>query len=1213
MEFLQELNEAMRTDAPFEKKEELINSAFSEGMELKEIAKAVEASAVCCEDEKQRIYSHLISLWMDRYESHYLETLSRKHIKEYIHLAVLLDEPGEHLIRAAEFTRTSGKASKEEYCGKWRKMFSRIHDYNRMVRLFCIVDERAFLDDKIMKELFTAYNYTAGEKEWAQLIATEFKLKHVALLERLYKVAGSAEHFVELSGQPWEQIVEQLEAMDMRSRRYVVTARLIAEDIRIAFQKDTYSYEQRIEYYLTQSSLLTANLASYLAHRYFLEHGTLNEEIKGLIDISDGFYEKKLHSSVIRLHISCVDKCLREGIDIVGFINDTKSVNMFAKDSRLKALKWQEKLDSGDDGFAAEKAHAEERLAELLDTMTDSRLLTCIYFNTYFGAFCDLKDFISALNDRGEDIRELFSEYPLFCRVYNLDPKFRKVVAKILRYNCNNISMVSVRFRGVISRHNIISVRITGITSRCGGELSIQAELVSPEFEYDEEKLIACLEGISADCPDEPFDVKGRLIYVPWGWSYRYNSIDSCLFGFVKTFRLITACKEFVSLMAERFGAEAALDIFMESFLRVSMPIEVLCTLLTEKHGASAEELDTWLSEYQFDGSVREDQNTSQFFFMPASVLMSGTGFPYSGSERGFGRARLGVIASDAGVTVVAHPISDTEKSYNPRFVHKNAEVKIMDCSEKIDTSLGRKEIIDQAAGQWFYDEVYVAFIRGLFLRIMKCGFKRRRAVVQFLNYFEAVNEFAYRSSIYSSENADRIYARWQRVKVFVEEDYDITSVISAFFSLGLTYGEMCFVYLNSPLRYEISLSDFLRECIEDFVTENTAVPQMRLLGRRVDEHTFMVADIRDETGEQPVISVRDDILEFEWFTFLPEFDLSGALRPVDITKCVLDVPLFIKPSNSVFTDLLKKEITQAIERYFTNEELRNSSDLYTEIAEQRAAAHTYIGDMVGEYRIFVRLIKEMNEVSVVPLNVSFPQDKTLTTTGGFIVEPKSVYSMVPVFWNADGELMLMPVARYKDRSDIAWEGCFKESDIPYAPKGVCIGRHPYSIKKLDYIEQIIAMYKEKELAEIIDIIKRSKFRCTVHMNKLLKYWREDEINECLKDITVLFFNKNKATANYRFDITSVRLLLPCDEGSKAVSISPKTKINAVLLMRFAGCDQGTFSFSLEKAYRYDGDISWNLFTEISEIPPEAEELADVLSMDSGLFEDVVEENTEEG
>lgn len=1145
------------------------------------------------EDEDQLLYQYLADGWMERYNESSTEPVLRRHIEELIQLALLLEDT-DKIRLAAELTKNAGFYKRPTLSERWRKELSEIEDYSEMLRFFCIADSIADLDDNVTKELFSSYNYSVSDDEWKLLITSQLELKHVNLLERLYNVAGSAERFVKLSGMSWEQLTGQLESITDISKKYCVSAYILAAELRKAFDNDL-SFTEQAERYAECGSIISANMTAYFAYNEFLRNSCISDRLTELLSALSPRPETAIHQSVIRLNMRCIDKCLDEELDITSFLECTRSVNIFNKDSRLKTITWEEMLDVSSDGFGTEKAAAQTFLDALFEQISDKKLLVYIFLNTYFGVFCDMKKFIFELADRGFDIAELFAEHPLWCTIIDVESNFRKLLIRVLRYDCSNITLISPFFKGILSRHDIIQIRIIGIGSRKDGERFIRTELVSLENEQDADMLISCIDDIMQELPEEIKEVKQRLEYIPGGSFYRYNSMSICVFGFIKTYKLITACKRLISAAVEKYGAESAIDIYMNSFLRTSLPLEVMCEMLYREHNISAGDLDMWLSEYQFGCQQRNYFDCSSAI-VPSIMLNDKNGLPLPNGTQACDLINIHVYVKNTQLSYSAIPAEDTEKIYNPKYVHKHTEMKLKGCSEDINFALTRKFIIDQACDQAFSREIIGDLVRGLYLRISKCGFKNKNLVISFLNFFKAVNPFvSCINSEYRDASADKLYRKWHRVKPFVEEQYSHDEVYHKLLSLGLSYKNICYVYLNSPLRYEISVFDFMRDCLEDFITETTAIPEFRLLGCRNDDGTIRIAEVCGDNGYPAVITKCENVPEYKWFSFSPEYRLDGSIVLTDIKKHIQHPATLVVTSEESTNTFPTGELADRINEFFSEPEKRNHTDLYSVISEFSLADKAYIGDCFGENRIFARLDNTMSNV-IIPLNISTSEEFELRSLGGFLHDKTKIYAMVPVLYFKNKMLMCIPTVKYDMDTDVEWETCRTENDVPLPSVKVSAGKYPYKTKVPNITNQFILTGGDMTLEDRIIATKNCLIRNQLNLSRIVAGYSESEVNSALKGFMITYLNKMLAPANFRFAKNSVVLCIASDDGYETVQASNRSGTNAVLLLRFMKYEQKIFYFSIEKAYVFDPEIAWqNVFSE-DDIPDSAIEIENIFS-----------------
>ncbi len=1188
---IQENSNALQSAENTEEKYNLLTQHYRQGASIKDITDTVSALPLAA-DEKKELYRHLAEMWMERFNEQQ-DTVTRKAIEEYIRLSLLLEDT-DRISFAAELTKNIGKINRITLFDYWRKELSEVKDYSKMIRFFCAADAVAHLDDNVMKELFYSYNYGVSDEEWKLLITTELNLKHVKLLERLYNVAGGAERFTELSGMSWEQLAEQLESTTNVSKIYMVSAYILAAKVRKAFDSE-FSYTGQAERYVQYGGSVMANMTAYFAYNEFLSSGHISERLTELLSGLSPHYDTNIHHNVIRLNMRCIDKCIDEGLDIRSFLECTRNVNLFAKDSHLRSISWNEMLDISADGFGTEKAAAQANLDMLFDQISDKKLLVYIFLNTYYGAFCDMKDFIFALSDSGEDVAALFADHPLWGLVSNVDTRFRILTVNILRYNCSNMTIISPYFKGIIGRNDDLQIRITGIGTRKGGIRYIRSEIASIKQEYDEQAFISCIKDILSDIPDDFQDVKKMLWQVPHGWSYRYNSIFSCTFGFSKTYRLITACKELISAVAEKFDAESAINMYMNCFMRISIPLNVVCGILSEQHSASTEELALWLSEYQFDGMVKKGHDNDQEYFSPSAMLVEKPGLPIYQTVNENGRIYIEVTDSYSGIKLSASPAEDTERSDNPKYVHKFTEIRIKACSENIDIVLARKDIIDQACDQAFARNICGDLVKGLYLRLTKCSFKNRSAVMKFMNYFAAVNPFA--SSIdsgYREQSADKMYRKWQRIKPFVEDQYSHTAVFQNLLSLGLPYNDMCYIYLNSPLKYEIPVFDFLRKCIEGFITDNTAVPEFRLLGHRDAYGTIRIAEVCGDSGYPAVITNCVNVPESDWFSFLPEYRLDGSIALTDVKKYIQD-PSSLQVMREEYTNTFPAvELKNRISEFFTDPAVRHSTDLYSVISGSSLSAHAYIGDCFGEYRIFARL-GAFHTGEVAPLNVSTGENFVLESLGGFPIDKEKIYAMVPVFYRTDKKLLCVATAKYDDSTDIQWERCYTENDVPLPPTRISLGKNPYRMKLPNFTNQFIITNRNTTLENRIAAAMDCLMRGQLNLSKIVAQHSESEVNAALNGLILTYSSKQLSAFNFHFDKSAIVICRTSEEGDQKLSIS-NSGTDAILLLRFMRYEQKKFYFTIEKAYMHDPDISWHRISSEEDIPHSAKEIENIFS-----------------
>lgn len=1151
------------------------------------------------DDKKQLLYQYLSDRWTERYNEALTNPTIHWHIEEYVHLAMLLEDT-DKISFAAELTKNVGKIKKASLCEYWRKLLSEIKDYSKMLHYFCIVDTIADLDDNVMKELFTSYSYSVSDDEWRSLIRSQLDLKHIKLLERLYNVAGSPEHFVELSGMSYDQLTEYLENITDVSDIYSVSAYILAAELHKYFDSD-FSFMEQAGRYVECNDTISTNMTAYYTYNEFLRRGCIPERLKTILSGLSPRHETMLHQSVVRLNIRCIDKCLDEELDITGFLECTRSVNSFADDSRLKTISWDEMLDVSTDGFGTEKSAAQARLDILFDQISDKKLLVYIFLNTYLGVFCDMKDFIFKLADSGFDIGELFAEHTLRSAVNDVEPKFRKLIIRILRYNCSNITTHSPVFKGLITRHDIIQIRIIGIGYRKDGERFIRIMIDSLQNEYNEETLILCIEEILKDLPEEIRDVKYRLCRIPVGWLYKYSLISMCLFGFNRTYKLITACKSLVSAAAEKYGAEATINMYMNSFLRTSLPVEFLCEILYKEFNTSAEDIDMWLSEYQFICQRKFFYDLS-YAIVAGVILNDKNGLLLPKGTKNCDLINIHVYEKNSDLAFSAIPVEDIEKSDNPKYVHKFTEMKLKGCSENIDFSLGRKFIIDQASDQAFAKEIIADLVKGLYLRITKCGYKNKSAAVDYLKYFNAVNPFATRAnSEYRDASADKTYRKWHRVKPFVEEQYSHNEVYRKLLTLGLPYKDICYIYLNSPLKYEISVFDLMRECLEGFITDNTAVPEFRLLGYKNYDGTIRIAEVRSDNGYPAVITNCDISSEYKWFSFSPEYRLDGSIALTDIKKHIQD-PYTLKVTSEELTDTFPvKELRKAVTEFFNDPAARQNTDLYSIFNDFSLENNAYIGDCFGEYRIFARLTP-VGIDGIIPLNVSNNEGSELRSIGGFAPDKSKIYAMVPVFYSKDKKLLCVPTAKYDESTETEWENCFTENDVPLQPIGFSLGKYPYTCKVPDITKQFIILTEGMSLEKRFNALLECRFRCQLNLSKTAALYDDDEVNNILKGLVVTYSTKLLRSLSYCFGKALFNICLASEDGYQEVHINNAGKTDAVLLLNFMKYEQKNFYFTIEKAYYFDPDIPWHTITSEEDIPDSAVEIEDLYSEEHNII-----------
>ncbi len=1153
-------------------------------------------SAPLSETEKTPLYRHLAAKWMERHKTVKTTGVNRKHIVEYIQLSLLLDDE-EMLSFAAQLTKAAGKISRAKLFSEWRKCLAVVDDYSKLIRYVCLVDEIAVLDDAATRELFTSYSYSVDDKEWSKLLTLELRLKHYMLLERLFSVAGSAERFVQLAGLPWEEIVAQLESAEDVSEIYMVAAFMLAAELRIAFSGEGLNYSQQVERFSGRHDMLAVNMTAYYAYSEFLHRGSISNETAELLKPLVPRYDTELHRNLIRLNIRCVEKCLDEGLDIRTFLEQTEPVNVFAQDSHIRSITWEETLDVSNDGFGTEKSSAQAEMDALFDIISDRKLLVYVFLNTHYGLFCDMIEFVFRLSESGEDIRALFSEYPLTSHVYDVEPLTRMIVIKILRHNCANITVMSPSFKGTIARHDYVKVRIVGTGLRRSGKKFIKCELASVQTEYDEEALLSCIDGLMEALPEEPFEIKQKLWLVPNGWSYRYNAIFACIFSFSKTFRLITACTKLVSCLAEKFDVETVLEIYMNTFLRTSMPFEQMCGILCEAHSLGAEELDLLLSQYTFSGIIRTDFTDNSKIFTPCAMLVAKHGLPLGSPMEKNGLAMIHASLDGERLILSAEPADEAEKGDSPKFVHKYTQLKLKSCSNDINTALTRPDIIAQAAEHFFPDFIYTDLVKGLYLRLTKCTFKNNKAIIRLLKYFDAVNPFADRDLFeYSRPEENKKRKIWQNIRPYLEDQFTQQEIFSAFFACGLSYQDMCFVYLNSPLRYEISIFDFLRECIEGFITENTAASELRLTGRRNSDNSVSILDICGEDGAPAVMTNCTDLPQHEWFTFLPEYHLDGTISIIDAQKYTHDeVSLSIIKTEEAHI-IPAKQLEELFTRYFTDPSVRYSTDLYTIVDNLKPRNRTYIGDALGEFRVFARMDRLSGSRGIVPLNVGVNKTHSFEAIEGFFASTSHVYAFVPVFYFLDKRMMFMPVAKYEDDPDVVWENCLTESDVPLTPTRVCIGKRPYKEKTVEHTKQFLDTNCNLEAQELVRAAQKCRLSLALNISSLMSRYTEREINSALDGLRLTYFSRPKKFVNFKFDHSALVFCLPCEGGFEEVRLSLKMQTDAVLIMRFLKYENELYYFTLERAYQFDYDVAWHHIMSLEDIPANAQELDDPFS-----------------
>lgn len=1174
----------------YERNVDAIANFYLDNWPLSRIAETVGAS-VLTQDEKERLYDYLFSL-TEVYRNKQTDMPSDlTALYEYINLIFASDRIEQELSYAIQLTKACmNEKSRVKISDLWRKAIATVADYNQMLSVFRRVDEQADLVDSVTRELFTAYHFNVDPQEMRRLISVEIRLSHIHLIERLVKCVGSTADFIRISGMESDVLAHEISHMHC-SYDTRITAHIIAAEILIASKENTFDFDAlAADYSMNPDREIALNLTAFTAYYSFLLHGCLSERIRYVLKRFDKSLRCKTMPQVIRLYIRCVEKCIAEHLDIRQFIEDTAGVNLFKAESDLEPLDWKQINSMDEDGFHAERAAADRRLEALCAKYHDASLLCYVFMNTHFGAFCNLKRLGEILLQRGEDVGALLYEYPISANVINIDSKNKCITVHARKYNIDNIKLQVRNFRGLIFHYRFLEYRITEFRERmfqAGKRFSFSIELIPLEG-FAETEILNYIARAASAVEKGIFPVTEALSGFPNAEEYHFSRAEQNLFGGYKSFRIITACKELVQAICQTCGAEAAFETYMNSFLRLFCPIEEVCGILKQAAEITNDALNELLRGYTYSG--RGWKTDESVIFRTNAVMFNA--FPVLNAlpQHDY-RCTLEADESDP-VVLTAVSVKETDLSSDAETIRTYVRAKLKAGSENTNTNVDPQKI-EQAETDYFYAADYINFINGFFVRCLNRDISLS-AVCRYLQIYAPINPFDYKR--YYRKEWYRVFIRtqWPLLWNAIGGEKNFNAAKERLLDSDALFDEICYIFMNSPLRLVFELSEFLKECLENFVTESTLSPKLRLVcdntikGNPVYPTLYEFGKLGDR------LTLPSGMDEYDWFSFEIDMNLDGTMVAVGLE------PLMVKPIQTNMPNLERKAfppVYPTVAAFFENPEhrLRKSLNLaLIEIINSQSKGALCVADHFDEQRVFGKVYYIGKHAYLNPLNV-YKNSKSIfkIQTGDVLLDTEAVYAMIPMNLSSKSCLYLLPAAQYFDDGRTDWKNCIKESDVQSKPVRTAFPEMIQRYHATDFSKSIYDGNADVTVKQYIARIRSCALQVMFSIPNLLDVFygdaekSEQDINDAMKDFVVFVRKTTKITVLN--SLMRRQNLLFCVERNGAwMRVEINERSDMVFALRFADYRNGRFWFAVEDVYEYDSDIPWYLFRSLSDIPEHA-------------------------
>ncbi len=1202
-----ELLEQLTQDIDNNARYDIINQLCLTNCSLAEIALALK-NAYLTDAEQKELSDYLLGLCVAYQSEKRGGDITFANLKEYINLIFAFDLIHQELERAIVLTqRLQAPDFIIAISELWKDGLSQISDYNERMELFLQIEGKILLNDTIIRNLFDGYHFVSTGNIMPRLIEAVIAASHPYVLERLVLCCGSMERFIELSGMSAEELISAISSITRNGAHPIITTQLLKISLLRTINKENSLFEQLLEEYSKEENTEVAlNMVSYCAYEYFLCTGQFTTSMQDALKAFPADYNGALHSKVIEKYIRCVDKCMEDKLDIKAFIEHTALVSTFKYGSNLVPLNIRNLIASGDQTLLDEVEQAPSRLNKLFDLYSDPEFLCYVFMNTYFSATCDIKSFINRLHTDGHNIKKLFAQYPIKGVVTLLDVNSRKVTINAERHNIDNLNITSPDFAGIICPSMPIYYCITNVSSNSFlSKGRIVLEISVPFFSNAEEEVVLeCIKRAEERIDDGLESVQAVLNGFPEGHRYSYQQIRYSLFRCYKKRSTILACKQFLSNVCKHYGPEEAVSIYVNSFIRIVCPLEELCRTLIHYHHVSAEVVTSMLKSYIFSGRVK--RNDIGTFFAPSDVLINHS-IAVSPEKVGSCYCTFDVALKEDDIELIPQMEFTKKKKTETTLysLYKRVSIRLDACSRDVSDPLLDSKKIRGAEEIQFSIKDYINFVNGFYIRARDYGTDLDK-VIDYLRHFSLVNPYNYKAGFINPNKGKHIYSIWRTLSKATGGSLPALAVKDRLLQSNISFENIMFIYLNSPLRFEISLTDFFDACLDNFITNTTASERLRFYAKKVNgQNAFTLPGIAGFGPNRLPITFPEEAYEHSYISFHLDYK-RGSATAVDINPMYIDPQPLLKPHEQTRSALENNGevfpyITCAAD-YFENPKLRSqipANLVMAKLGGFKEKGRRLVDHICGDYRFFGKVTYIGEKAFFTPLNAITNAPTALKVyVGEEKLDESCIYAMLPHSLKDKSRAYMFPTAQYEDTGEIVWKNCVRESDVPLTPirtyfHSVMLSRHT-----MDCSLMLLAQNPGASFKELMELTRQCMyFQLFCIPNFIEACYPEgninvEEINSVLKDFVVLVKRTETSTIGLTASLARMNPVLyrNTPEGLKAITIQKHSDyVFALKFIKYTPAEEGEsfghFHYVIDKVYKYDRELPWEFYRNLSEIP----------------------------
>ena len=1136
-------------------------------------------------EEKEKIFDYILSLSNVYHKEKSNACVYVDDLYQYIRLIFTIDYVEREMERAIRVSKACmNMQTRVKISIYWRDALEMVEDYNYKLKLFVYLEKELELDEETMCELFVSYHYCTDEAQMKELLQTEVELGHIFVLQRLAECMGGYETILSYLNVTKAEFVALLKETEYTSSKAELTANIIAYEL-----QDCKEYDVLTKQYFEHKSIaVSLNLVSLSAYRYFLEYGEFTPEIKQILQQFDYNLRIKLDIRVVRAYIQCVNKCLKEDLDIEAFIEDTAKISVFKAESNLLSLEWDERQ------LLAEEEHAEQKLRDLYECYSDKKFLCYLFMNTHFGVLCDFKILGELLYRDHENIKSLLGSYVIRGFVRYVNSAHGNITVKSTRYNMDNANHHVNFYRGVLYRGCPVEYRIVGIERnkmQKGSPIAFKIQLVTLDS-YESEAIIQYIRNASNAIPMGTKVVLEALQQFPNGDKYQYRYANECIYRYERDDKVLEAIEVFFKKASERFTVEEILYLYMNSFIRIWYSIVNICHTLRNMRVCTMDEINDLLQKYRVWGRKKIMPN-GQVIFRTSNVCSPNVYLENeSECEEETFWCHFAIRIANGKVKIMATPVVEKE-FYSKKQVYEFVKTKLAGAHQKKKLITNNKKVIHQAKTFMFTKLDYMNLVKGFF---NACFSERTdlQEILEYLHYFAPINIFSYQNGV--NDSWARGYAKtiWNTAKKEANYAEWALHAKNRILKSGESFGKICYIYMNSPLRYEFSLKQFLMECLENFLIESTVQPCLRLVGCSRNPVTLYGISGFGEHNKR--INIPIAAHKYEYFSFELDMDWDGTATAVSVEpydmKPIERTPL----SRNALVPLEEKKLK--IQEFFEDSSVRLNrfiDHVLDEILQTDNAS--FLEDICKEYRIY-GTFSRMDSDYFTPLNVQSSRITALKILrAGMEVQEGYVYEMVLFEFRESKKVHLLPVAKYENVPGLDWKNYIRESDVPIEPIEKDFREIiRYQSILADCHAHLLREEPEATLAQHMKRIMDCKHSFLISISNLVRDYYEErevdetEINEALKNL-VIFVKKQRTLHTFNYGLSGKYMTYFKKEKEEVVQVQFSKTYDAVFAMRFMGYDKNEekkrFHFMIEECYEDDETIPWALYKDISDVPKE--------------------------